>query len=61
MGNERMGQDFAVLLSVYKKEKAEHLEKALHSITVGQTICPAQIVLVEDGPLTEELYRVIEA
>lgn len=55
-----MKQDFAVLLSVYRKEKADNLENALHSITVGQTICPSQIVLVEDGPLTEELYHVIE-
>ncbi len=55
-----MGQEFTVLISVYKKEKAENLEKALHSITVSQTLCPSQIVLVEDGPLTEELYHVIE-
>lgn len=50
---------FSVLMSVYGKEKPEHLKEALHSV-IHQTRKPAEIVLVEDGPLTEELYQVIE-
>ncbi|PMP01118.1 hypothetical protein BCS95_15040 [Vibrio breoganii] len=49
----------SVLMSVYKNEKAAHLELALRSIWTNQTVKPSQLVLVEDGPLTEELYEVI--
>ena len=50
---------YSVLLSLYMKEKPEYLRLALDSI-IEQTIQPDEIVLVEDGPLTEELYTVIE-
>lgn len=50
---------FSVLMSVYVKEKPEYLEKSLLSI-INQTLSPDEIVLIEDGPLTEELYAVIE-
>ena len=53
-----MGQ-ISVLMAVYKKESAEHLERSLRSIWDDQMRKPDQIVLVEDGPLTEELYDVI--
>lgn len=46
-------------MSVYKKEKAEYLKMALNSV-VNQTLKPDEIVLVQDGKLTEELYDVIE-
>lgn len=50
---------YSVLMSVYFKEKAEFLERSLHSIFV-QTIITDDIVIVCDGPLTEELDAVIE-
>ena len=50
---------FSVLMSVYKGERPEYLEKALLSV-VNQTMQPTEIVLVEDGKLTEELYQVID-
>lgn len=50
---------FSVLMSVYKKEKAEYLRQALDSV-IHQTLPPDEIVLMEDGPLTQELYQVIE-
>ncbi len=50
---------YSVLLSVYKSEKPEWLSIALDSM-FAQTIKPAEVVLVEDGPLTKELYTVIE-
>lgn len=51
---------YSVLMSVYFKEKAEYLEQALDSMW-GQTVTPSEVVIVEDGPLTEELYAVLDA
>jgi glycosyltransferase involved in cell wall biosynthesis len=51
---------FSVLISVYKKEKAEFFERALESIYDEQVLKPEQIVLVEDGELSEELYSVVD-
>ena len=50
---------FSVLLSVYKNEKPAYLKGALDSI-VRQTLLPKEIIIVEDGPLTEELYEVLK-
>ena len=52
-------QDFSVLLSVYGGEKGEFLRRSLASV-FGQTVRAREVVLVEDGPLTEDLYRVVE-
>ena len=49
---------YSVLMSLYKKEHPEYLRAALDSM-IGQTVTPDEIVLVEDGPLTEELYAVV--
>ncbi len=46
-------------MSVYAAERPELLDRALRSVLAGQTVRPAQLVLVEDGPLTEGLYGVI--
>lgn len=51
--------EFSVLLSVYYKEKSEYLDKALESILINQSVIPDEVVLVKDGPLTEELEKVI--
>lgn len=51
---------FSVLMSVYYKEKAEFLDRALKSNIENQTLSPNQFVLVCDGPLTAELDSVIE-
>lgn len=48
----------SVLMSVYKKEKPEYLKAALESI-LNQTLQPDEIVVIKDGPLTEELERVL--
>ena len=45
-------------MSVYYKEKAEYLKLALDSI-INQTLKPNEIVLVQDGKLTNELQAVI--
>lgn len=54
-----MDYKFSVLISIYYKEKAKYLDLALKSITDDQILKPNQIVLVKDGPLTEELELVI--
>ncbi len=51
-------QKYSVLMSLYKKEKPEYLRLALDSM-LNQTVIPDEIVLVEDGPLTDELYAVL--
>ena len=43
-----------VLISVYAKEKPEYLKSALDSV-YEQTLCPDEVVLVEDGPIGDEL------
>lgn len=45
-------------MSLYKKEHPEYLQLALDSM-INQTVRPDEIVLVEDGPLTDELYKVV--
>lgn len=50
---------FSVLLSVYKKEQASYLRQSLESIFT-QTLMPNEVILVKDGPLTEQLEKVIE-
>lgn len=54
-----MSLNFSVLMPVYVKENPHFLESALESIWDSQILKPSQIVLIEDGPLTEELYFVI--
>ena len=51
---------FSVLMSIYHKEKSEYLNRAMKSIWDEQTIKPNEIVLVQDGKLTDELYKIIE-
>ena len=50
--------EFSVLMSVYHKEKPEYLAESLESV-LQQTCKPSEIVLVKDGPLTEELDSVL--
>jgi glycosyltransferase involved in cell wall biosynthesis len=50
--------NFSVLISVYYKEKPEYLEDAINSI-FNQTLLPKEVILVEDGKLTDELYNTI--
>lgn len=50
---------YSVLMSVYHKEKPEYLIEAIESM-LKQTIPPEQFVIVEDGPLTDELNDVID-
>ncbi|GGC99192.1 glycosyltransferase [Enterococcus wangshanyuanii] len=49
----------SVLMSVYMKEKPEYFTQTMES-TLAQSVQPDEILLVEDGPLTEELYEKIQ-
>lgn len=49
---------FSVLMSVYYKENADYFCAAMDSV-LNQTLPPNEIVLVKDGPLTEELNSAI--
>ena len=51
-------EKFSVLLSLYNKEKSLPLEQALSSI-FNQSAMPAEVILVLDGPITEELQVVV--
>lgn len=53
-------QNFSVLMSIYHKEKAEYFDRAMKSIWDEQTIKPNEIILVEDGKLTDSLYAAIQ-
>ena len=59
MNEVKQYEKFSVLMSVYYKEKPENLKLALDSV-INQTLVPNEIVIVEDGPLTQELYNVVE-
>lgn len=49
---------FSVLFSLYSKENPAFLRQSLDSIFC-QTLAPVEIVLIKDGPLTDELENVI--
>ena len=51
----------SVLMSVYRSEKADLFDMSLRSVWDDQTLKPLEIVLVEDGPLTDELSLVISS
>ena len=53
-------QPFSVAISVYKNDNPIYFDRALSSITDNQTIKPNEIVLVVDGPVSDELNQVIK-
>jgi glycosyltransferase involved in cell wall biosynthesis len=51
---------FTVLMSVYYKEVPYLLDQSLRSLFYNQSLIPDEVVLVKDGPLTDELESVIK-
>lgn len=51
--------NFSVLFSLYYKENPTFLRESLNSIFT-QAILPGEIILVKDGPLTDELDSIIK-
>ncbi len=50
---------FSVLMSLYAKERPEYLRQSLDSV-FAQTLRADEVILVEDGPLTQELYAILK-
>ncbi|WP_350585518.1 glycosyltransferase [Pseudoalteromonas sp. RB2-MNA-CIBAN-0110] len=53
-----MMNEFSVLISVYKNDRAEHLDEALSSI-FHQTLRARQVVMMVDGPIGSDLDKII--
>ena len=56
---EEQKNRYSVLMSVYKNDDPSFLKLALESIYDNQTVKPDEIVIIFDGPLTDELYDVL--
>lgn len=52
-------RSFSVLMSVYGREQPAWLRESVESV-FNQTVLPAEVVMVEDGPLTTELYATLD-
>lgn len=50
---------FSVLMSLYAKEHPDYLRESLESV-FSQSLPPSEVVLMEDGPITEELQKVVK-
>lgn len=60
--NENIGKEelkFSVSMCVYKNDNPNNFREALESI-INQSKKPDEIILVVDGPITEELNKVIK-
>jgi len=53
------GQRFSLLISTWRGDRADYLREAFVSSVDEQTRRPAQVVLVQDGPVPEELAEEI--
>jgi len=57
--HEKEKVEFSVLISIYDKEKPECLAECLSSIAY-QTVLPAEVIIVEDGYIGDDLKSVID-
>ncbi|MEA5456095.1 glycosyltransferase [Sinomonas sp. JGH33] len=51
--------EFSVLLPVYAGDSAERVRRAIASVTADQTVAPDQLVIVRDGPVGEDIERIL--
>ncbi len=51
--------DFSVLMSIYRNTKASELKECLDSL-YNQTIKASELVIVQDGPISEELQGFLD-
>ena len=54
-----MKAELSVLMSIYIKEKPEYVDECFQSL-LRQTVQADEWVVVEDGPLTEEMYALLD-
>lgn len=50
---------FSVLMSLYINEKVDYFDQCMKSL-LNQTVLPSEIVIVFDGPLTHEMYQIVD-
>lgn len=50
-----MSKEFSIITSVYKNDRPEYVRIALDSMLVNQSAKPTEVVLVQDGPVPNEL------
>ncbi|ROS78577.1 glycosyltransferase [Cellulomonas sp. PhB143] len=55
-----MPEEFSVLLPVYDGDSPDFLERSFTSVTTEQTLAPAEVVIVRDGPVRTELQRLLD-
>ena len=46
-------------MSLYIKEKAEYFDECMQSM-LNQTVLPAEIVIVFDGPISDKLRKIVD-
>lgn len=54
-----MHEPFALLLPVFGGDRADHFERAFRSSVDDQTLRPDQVILVQDGPVNDNLAGAI--
>ena len=57
--NGKIEDKYTVLMSLYYKENPEYFKEALNSM-INQTLSPDEIIIIEDGDLTKELYKMLD-
>ena len=53
-----MYENFSVGMSVYKNDNPNDFMDSVNSV-VNQTVAPSEIVLIQDGPVSENLSNAI--
>lgn len=54
-----MNKQFSILMSLYIKEKPEYVDQCFKSL-LRQTVKATEWIIVEDGPLTKEVYSLLD-
>ena len=52
-------KEFSVCTSVYKNDDVEYVKVALDSMLIMQSVKPSEIVLVQDGPVSYDISRLL--
>ena len=55
-----MNTPFSVITSVYKNDRPEFIKIAFDSITIEQTLCPDEVIVVIDGPVSDDINNTIQ-
>lgn len=53
--------EFSVLLPVYRGDDPTHFDASVRSVTVDQELPPTELVIVRDGPVSDEIEEILRA